>query len=221
VGTREHQQRLRAARWEFGASGMRRLVRLLIPAVLLVPFSDQGQPFVGNTETLGEYDILGLKLEMTAQEAAAAIQQHLKLSSDNLRMDSTPRHYQDKGTFVDVCVISTSDLELVLNFAEVFPGQGTGPEALYFISYTPKSSSVEDKEDFVNRVLLKFGAPTVTRGQRRCIWVSRPYKSKEEALRAGSPVLELDRSAPTLSLSNPAIRRRMEDAFHATQRIPL
>jgi hypothetical protein len=201
---------------------MQRVVRIFVLVILLLaPLSDLAQPFVGNAETAGEYDILGLKLEMTAQEATAAIQQHLKLSSDNFRMDSTPRHYQDNGTFVDDCVISTSDLELVLNFAEVFPGQGTGPEALYFISYSPKSSSVEDKEDFVNRVFLKFGPATVTRGQTRCVWVSRPYKSKEGALRAGSPVLELDRSAPTLSLSNPAIRRRMEDAFHATHKIPL
>jgi hypothetical protein len=204
-------------------SSMRKLIRFLVFAlILLLPLSDLGQPFMGNAESGLEFDILDLKLEMTAQQAAAAIQQRLKLPSDSIKMDSTPRHYQDHGTFVDECVISNSDIELVLIFAEVFPGQGTGPETLDFISYTPKSLFAEDKEEFANRVLAKFGAPTATtRNRMHCIWVPRPYKSKEEALRAGSPVLELERSTPTLSLSNPAIRRRMEDAFRATQKLPL
>jgi hypothetical protein len=202
-------------------SSMSRWIRFLFLALILIPCLDSGQPFTGTAETVSEFDILGLKLEMTAQQAAATIQQRLKLPSESIKMDSTPRHYQGNGTFVDDCVISSSDIELVLIFTEVFPGQGTGPESLYFISYTPKSMFAEDREEFANLVVAKFGAPTATLNHTHCIWVLPPHKSREAALRAGSPLLELDRSTATLSLWNPAIRRRMEDAFRQTQKLPL
>ncbi len=172
-----------------------------------------------------DYDILGLKLGMTAQEAEAAIQQHLGMtpgpSPDAYRINSTPRRYQATGTFVDEFVISNPKLELIVDFAEVFPGKGAGSESLYWVSYTPRRISPDDRDDFVSRVLARFGRPTFVLNQVQDFWADRPYRSAKEALRAGVPVLELDVSIPKLILSDESIRQKMEKAFVETKKIPL
>ena len=170
----------------------------------------------------GDFEILGLRLGMNAKEVAQTVQQHLKISLADMRMDSTPRHYQHDGTFIDVCVLSNARVELVLDFTEVFPGKGEGPEALYSISYTPTRMFAEDADEFDDRVVAKYGAPTlVSADKRKDIWLPRPYRTQEDALRAGAPILELDRLVPKLSLVNPGIRRRMEDAYHESHKVPL
>ena len=171
------------------------------------------------------YDILGLKLGMTAEEAGVAIRDHLKLTPgllpEGYRVDSTPRKYQDGGTFVDEFVISKPQMEVVGNFVEVFPGMGSGAESLYRISYTPRPMTSEDKRDFVNRVLAKFGRPTVVRRDASYLWLAPPYHSEKEALAAGGPVLDLDTETLKLTLSNVGIRQKMEDAFNETRKLPL
>jgi hypothetical protein len=171
------------------------------------------------------YDILGLKLGMTAREAEADLQQQLKIlpapAPDGYPVDVTPKRYQRQGTFVDEVVISNSQLELILTFAEVYPGKGTGPESLYRIMYTPKPLSGPDKQDFVDRALAKFGPPTLVVNATTDLWADRPFRTEREALLAGVPVLELDTETPRLKLVNESIRRKMEDAYHATQKLPL
>jgi hypothetical protein len=166
-------------------------------------------------------DILGLRLGLTGQEAEAVIQQKLKLSRSNPRdgysMHSTPRRYQPDGDFIDEFVVSNDKMELILDFTEVYPGKGSGPEELYYISYTPKHVSADDKAEFVRRVISKFGKPAVE-NETSCFWtpVAIDQSSKTEV-----PVLELDKATPRMALSNRSIRQRMEDAFRATQKIPI
>lgn len=172
-----------------------------------------------------DYDILGVKLGMTAQEAEAAIRQRLNITPESspgsYRINSTPRRYQPNGTFVDALVISNEKIELVLDFAEVYPGQGTGSESVYWVSYTPIRTSPADRENFVDRVLARYGHPIFVLNQEQDFWADRPYPSAIAALRAGVPVLELDISAPKLILSNESIRQKMEKAFTEIQQIPL
>ncbi len=172
-----------------------------------------------------DYDILGLKLGMTAQEAEAAIRQRLKVTPESspasYKITSTPRRYQPNGTFVDALVVSNSRIELVLDFTEVYPGQGSGSESLYWISYTPIRTSVADREDFVDRALTRYGRPVFVLNEEQDFWANRPYPSAAAALWAGVPVLELDVSVPKLILSNESIRQKMEKAFTELQQIPL
>jgi hypothetical protein len=172
-----------------------------------------------------DYDILGLKLGMTAQEAEAAIRQRLNITPESspasYKVSSTPRRYQPAGTFVDAFVISNAKIELVLDFTEVYPGQGTGSESLYWISYTPIRTSPADRENFVDRVLARYGHPIFVGNQEQDFWANRSYPSAAAALQAGVPVLELDVSVPKLILSNESIRQRMEKAFTEIQQIPL
>lgn len=171
------------------------------------------------------YDILGLKLGMTAQEAQSAIRQHLNItpesSPDSYKVNSTPRRYQSAGTFVDDFVISNSRMELVLDFTEVYPGQGGGPESLYWISYTLVQTSPADKDSFVERVLARYGRPVFATSQEQDFWADHPYQSAEAALRAGVPLLELDVAVPKLILTDQSIRQKMEKAFTEQERIPL
>ncbi len=180
--------------------------------------------FAGNNSPC-DYDILGLKLGMTAQEAEAVIRQRLNItpesSSGSYKMNSTPRRYQPNGTFVDEFVISNAKIELVLDFTEVYPGQGAGPESLYWISYTPIRTSPADRENFVDRVLARYGRPVFSCNQEEEFWANRPYPSANAALRAGVPILELDTSVPKLILSDQSIRQKMEKAFTELQQIPL
>jgi hypothetical protein len=184
-----------------------------------------GQSVIADNNSICNYDILGLKLEMTAQQAEAAIRQHLNMtpesSPDWYKVNSTPRRYQPTGTFVDAVVISNGKIELVLDFAEVYPGQGTGSESLYWISYTAIRTSPADRENFVDRVLARYGHPIFTFNKDQDFWANRPYPSVAAALRAGVPVLELDASVPKLILSNESIRQKMEKAFTELQQIPL
>jgi hypothetical protein len=171
------------------------------------------------------FDILGLKLGMSAQEAQSAIRQHLNItpesSPDSYKIHSTPRRYQSGGNFVDDFVISNGRMELILDFTEVYPGQGGGPESLYWISYTLVQTSPADKDNFVERVLARYGHPVFVANQEQDFWSDRPYQSADAALRAGVPVLELDVSVPKLILTNQSIRQKMEKAFTELQRIPL
>ena len=172
-----------------------------------------------------DYEILGLKLGMSAQEAEAAIRQHLNItpesSPDSYKIHSTPRRYQPAGTFVDDFVISTAKIELILDFTEVYPGQGAGSESLYWISYTPIQTSPADRENFVQRVLARYGHPVFVCNPEQEFWADRPYQSANAALQAGVPVLELDVSIPKLILTNQSIRQKMERAFTELQQIPL
>jgi hypothetical protein len=122
---------------------------------------------------------------------------------------------------VDAFVISNAKIELVLDFTEVYPGQGTGSESLYWISYTPIRTSPADRENFVDRVLARYGHPIFVGNQEQDFWANRSYPSAAAALQAGVPVLELDVSVPKLILSNESIRQRMEKAFTEIQQIPL
>lgn len=171
------------------------------------------------------YDILGLKLGMSAQEAQSAIRDHLNItpesSPDSYKIHPTPRRYQATGTFVDDFVISNARMELILDFAEVYPGQGKSPESLYWISYTPVQTSSIDKDNFVERVLARYGHPVFVASQEQDFWSDHPYQSADAALRAGVPILELDVAVPKLILTDQSIRQKMEKAFTERERIPL
>ncbi len=205
---------------------MRTSVRVLVFSYFFLTaalaLAQQAEPGARASET---YDILGLKLGMTAQEAEAAIRDHLKLAPGPLpegyRVDSTPRKYQGDGYFVDEFVITNPQMEVVVNFTEVYPGLAPGPEELYRITYTPRPLTDTEQADFVNRALAKFGPATLVRKGTDYIWVDRPYRSDQAAVKAGVPVLELNTDPLKLRLSNESIRGKMEDAFHRTKKLPL
>lgn len=200
---------------------MRRLIRFLfitlVTATAVVQFANAFSVEPGNEK----FDILGLRLGMTASEAQAMIQNRLHLTpgatSDIYSVHPTPHRYQPEGLFVDEIVISNKKMELVLDFTEVFPGKASGPEALYFVSYTPKPLSSYDKDDFDERAVAKFGPPKEDR-DGRCYWTTRPYQSTNDL---DVTTMELDKSIPRLILSDRGIRRRMEDAYRESQKIPL
>lgn len=203
---------------------MLKYIRFLFVASILVTAIGKSGSALPAEPISEKFDILGLKLGMTGQEAEAIIQQKLRLSRSNPRdgysMHSTPRRYQPDGTFVDEFVVSNEKMELILDFTEVFPGKGSGTEELYLISYTPKRVSADDKEEFIRRVLAKFGKPAVD-SETSSFWTAVPLEAGHDTSNTDVAVLELDKSAPRLALSNRSIRRRMEDAFRATQKIPI
>lgn len=196
-------------------------MRLLLFVFVSLGLFNWGSNYRAKADPSLTFEILGLQLGMSAQDADVMIQQHLKMTPEACKTHLTPRRYRPEGKYVDECVIANAQMELILDFAEVFPGKGTGSEQLYFISYAPKALTPDDKSDFVNRVLAKFGPATACPDKTTYVWMVAPYKSRAEALKADTPVLQLDSATPRLVLTNSGIRRRMEDASRETHKIPL
>ena len=108
------------------------------------------------------------------------------------------------------------ELNLGLNFAEVCPGEGKGPETLWNIEYEPRLDTDASKKDFVKSVLDKFGKPTANVFNSEYIWADKDYGSELAFDSANVPVLRLTPAGnPHLKLSNPGIRTRMEEMYNS------
>ena len=137
---------------------------LALGSILLLPKASSATP--------EQYEILGLRLNMTAAEAQQILAQRLNAKPKQegyLIIAGNPRYVVNRAftsaiSFEPLGPNSGAwklpDLNLGLNFAEVCPGEGKGPETLWNIEYEPRLDTDASKKDFVKSVLDKFGKPT-------------------------------------------------------------
>jgi len=193
---------------------------LALGSILLLP-----KAYLAATE---QYDILGLRLNMTAAEAQQLLEQrlHAKPKQEGyLIIPGTPRYVANRPYTSGISfqplgpssgVWKVPDLALRLNFAEVCPGGGKGPETLWNIEYEPRLESEASKKDFVNSVLQKFGKPTTIFDNQTYFWADKDYGGAPMYFDlANVPVLQLNTLTPHLKLSNPGIRKYMEEMYNS------
>ncbi len=193
---------------------------LALGSILLIPKASSAAP--------EQYDILGLRLNMTAVETQQILAQrlHAKPKQEGyLIIAGNPRYvphrpYTTAISFEPLGPNSGSwkvpELNLGLNFAEVYPGEGKGPETLWNIEYEPRLDTEASKKEFVKSVLDKFGKPTANVFNSEYIWADKDYGSELAFDSANVPVLRLTPAGnPHLKLSNPGIRTRMEEMYNS------
>jgi hypothetical protein len=128
-------------------------------------------------------DVLGLRLYMTAGEAAQTLHQKLGITVNS--RDCTPggscvtiraAQFAAKRKYVSAMVVEDHRLTLHLTFTESYPFDPARPEALTEISYTPQAESDADKQALTKLVREKYGppAPVALAGN---YWCSQGHKS--------------------------------------------
>jgi hypothetical protein len=194
---------------------------LALGSILLLPKASSAAP--------EQYDILGLRLNMTAAEAQQILAQrlHTKPKQEGyLIIAGNPRYvvnrpYTSAISFKPLGpnsgVWKVPELNLGLNFAEVCPGEGKGPETLWNIEYEPRLDTDASKKDFVKSVLDKFGKPTTIFDNERYVWADKDYGNPLYFDSANVPVLQLNTIKPHLKLSNFGIQKHMEEVYNSSQ----
>ena len=192
---------------------------LALGSILLLPKASSAAP--------EQYDILGLRLNMTAAEAQQILAERLNAKPKQegyLIFAGNPRYVVNRRYTSGISfkplgpnsgVWKVPELDLGLNFAEVYPGEGKGPEALWNIEYGPRLETDASKKDFMKSVLDKFGRPTAILNGNTYYWADRDYGAPLYFDTANVPVLQLDTFKPHLKLSNFGIQKHMEDVYNS------
>jgi len=130
-------------------------------------------------------DILGLRLYMTANEAAAAIQQHLHIAvsaprrgcvADSPCMKFEAASLTPGKKYVSGVSIHNDHMDLELTFSESYPFDSTRPESLTEIYYRPSFAVEAEKQAFGTQVHQKYGpgAPVALAGSYWCTQGVKP-----------------------------------------------
>jgi hypothetical protein len=105
-----------------------------------------------------QYEILGLRLNLTAAEAQQTLAQRLNAKPKQegyLIISGNPRYVVNRPFTSAISfeplgpnsgVWKVPELNLGLNFAEVCPGEGKGPETLWNIEYEPRLETTQARK---------------------------------------------------------------------------
>ncbi len=180
--------------------------------------------------TLGaSYDVLGLKLGMSAAETKRILLERFHVPDNPFgkkgyhAAPGRPRYVPGRA-YVEQIILHDYDNEgrgtyILCKFAEVFPGEGKGPEMLYSIQYDPGLIHDPDIQAFIDQVHKKFGKPNLE-GNSLAVWGDPAHTDPIAFGIAGLPYLELvptptpgSGNGYSLNLWNQEIPQHMEALF--------
>ncbi len=124
---------------------------------------------------IGKYEVLGLRLVLTAKEAESEIAVRLHISPGQrgyMVLQGVPTFVPGRP-YVSGLSVQVGEVSLGLDFAEVVPGEGKGSEVLWHVDYTPVLQSDAEKKAFVARVVEKYGDPTKMSAKQEYFWAER------------------------------------------------
>ena len=104
------------------------------------------------------FDIVGLKLGMTAQEASAAITARVPAISKSTFQPGTPQ-FTSTAHFTSGFSARASNFNVMLVFTESYPFDPQKPERLNSIFYTAITPTQADRDRFEQAALAKYGPP--------------------------------------------------------------
>ena len=172
-----------------------------------------------STAVESKYDILGLKLGMTAKEALDVVAEKFHIpAAERKRLLSispgNPRFVPGRA-FAANAGYHTNTVSLAMTFVEVPTGEGRGPEMLWNIVYQPILQTNADKKAFVAEVEQKFGQAVEVDAGQEYYWADQNYKYSLNYMNSGKPYLHLTSYLPSLTLSSPGIQAHMQAVFNS------
>lgn len=138
------------------------------------------------------FDIVSLRLGMTAKEADAALAARFPAMQKGYPMPSNAQ-FTPGQKYTAAVSRNTEQFTVLLNFAETYPFDPTRPEQLTGIFYTPVTPSEADRQQFRESVFAKYGQP-----YREVKGISAVWCNKGVSL--GSGPLACAPDQPTLTL---------------------
>ena len=198
---------------------MKKFIITVLACALLVTATAMAEAAQG-TSPSGKYNILGLTLGMTAQQAEALISQrfHVHPGDGSCGVEPAPGVYVPGRPFVRLIVVKSGKMKLYLFFTEVARGAGQGPEELWSMEYTPPITITADKAAFAEHVREKFGPPTKVFSQQIEYWADKDYVDPQYFDRAYSAVLNLIDYSGKLTLTNFGLFAHMQRIYDAQRR---
>jgi len=164
-----------------------------------------------------KYDILGLRLGMTAKEALDVLAERFHIAPADrkrlLNVDAGNPQFVPGRAFTAAAMYRTSTIEVSMNFTEVPSGEGPGPEMLWNIVYKPILQTEADKKAFVEQVKQKFGEPVHVDIQEY-YWSDHNYGAPLDYMQSGKPYVHLTSYLPSVQLSNSGIADHMKAVFN-------
>ena len=155
------------------------------------------------------FDILTLKLGMTAKEAAAAI---------SIRIPGIQPAYPSPGDaqftpgkkYTTAALYSTARFKTLLSFTESYPFNPSRPEQLTSINYEAVTPTEADRQQFRDSILTKYGQPYREVKAVSALWCNKGISlgSGPLACAPDVPALQLKGSELILSDSGPYHREK-------------
>ncbi len=180
----------------------------------LVARTSTGTPATGmidipNQTDPAAFDILTLKLGMTAKEAAAAITARIPGIQPAYPMPSDAQ-FTPSQKYTSAALYTTNRFKTLLSFTETYPFDPARPEQLTWINYEAVTPTEADRQQFRDSILTKYGQP-----YREVKAVSALWCNKGTSLGSGPlacapdvPTLQLKGNEFILSDSGPFHRER-------------
>ena len=118
---------------------------------------NQGQSIPGQQDPY-HFDIVGLRLGMTAQQAAAALTAKVPQATSLPPTKGVPQ-FTPNIKFTSTVLANGPNFNILMNFVESYPLDPQRPEQLAGIFYTANLPTAADRERFEQAVLAKYGPP--------------------------------------------------------------
>ena len=104
------------------------------------------------------FDIVGLKLGMTAKDAVAAISSRVPQVS-KAEPEPGDAQFTPKARYTQAFSASGPQFKVIVTFTESYPFNAQRPEQLTSVFYTTITPTVADRDRFEQAVLAKYGQP--------------------------------------------------------------
>lgn len=164
---------------------------------------------IPNQRNPATFDILTLKLGMTAKEAAAAISARIPgiqpAYPNPADAQFTPGH-----KYTSAALYSSARFKTLLTFTETYPFDATRPEQLTTINYEAVASTDADRQQFRDSIMTKYGQPYREVKGLSALWCDKGTSlgSGPVACAPDVPVLQLKGNELILGDSGPSHRER-------------
>ena len=155
------------------------------------------------------FDIVGLKLGMTYQQAMDAVRAKVPQVSESTQMHNATLYTQG-AQYTSAISVNGPRFTILLNFAETYPFDPSHPEQLTGIFYTPNTPTEADRQQFRQSVLSKYGQPYREVKAVNSVWCNKGVSlgSGPLACAPDTPTLQLKGTELILSDNEPADHAR-------------
>ena len=120
--------------------------------------SDGGIGRIPNQPDPSTFDIVGLKLGMTARQASAAVSARVPQATKTEFQPGAPQ-FTPTAKFTSGFSVNGPKFSVLLVFTETYPYDPQRPEQLSGIFYTAKTPTEADRAQFEQAALAKYGTP--------------------------------------------------------------